>query len=402
MKVVDVAEFYAERGGGVKTYLNAEIAFGARHGHEIVVVAPGAESRTDPRDGGRVVWVKSPPTPDPRYRTFWRSAPVFKVLDRERPDIVVGSSPWIGGRIVAKWRGRSRKVMFMHQDPVAAYGYSLLGRKLRHDRVDRLFAWYWWLLRRLTNRYDLTIVGSQWFAGRLAKFGFREPKVVPLGIDKSLFLSAKRDPARRSDLLARCGATPDATLFLAVSRHHPEKRLDLVIDAFEALNAGGGHGLVIVGDGPIRRRIERRAARVPGVHVMGFVPDREVIASILASADYFVHGGAFEPFGLAVAEAMCAGLPMVVPETGGAGELAQPSFSETYPPNGVADCAEAMRRLMARDRNQLVDACRAAAREQVFAADDHFLRLFEAYAELLGRAPAPASAPADATGKPGA
>src|SRR5262245_8268794 len=45
VKIVDVNEFYAEQGGGVRRYVDAKLAAGARLGHEVVVIAPG------PRDG---------------------------------------------------------------------------------------------------------------------------------------------------------------------------------------------------------------------------------------------------------------------------------------------------------------------------------------------------------------
>jgi len=41
VKIVDVAEFYAERGGGVRTYVNQKLAAAAAAGHEAVVIAPG-------------------------------------------------------------------------------------------------------------------------------------------------------------------------------------------------------------------------------------------------------------------------------------------------------------------------------------------------------------------------
>ena len=41
MKIVDVAEFYAELGSGVRTYINQKLEAGARAGHEVVVIAPG-------------------------------------------------------------------------------------------------------------------------------------------------------------------------------------------------------------------------------------------------------------------------------------------------------------------------------------------------------------------------
>ena len=67
MKVLDVNEFFADRGGGVRTYVHQKLAAGRARGVEVVVVAPGSEDRVEARLGGKVIWVKSPPLPlDPR------------------------------------------------------------------------------------------------------------------------------------------------------------------------------------------------------------------------------------------------------------------------------------------------------------------------------------------------
>ncbi|MEO1339430.1 MAG: glycosyltransferase, partial [Myxococcota bacterium] len=98
MKVVDVAEFYAEKGGGVKTYLDQKLRAGSAAGHEVVVLAPGPEDAEEERHGGRVVWIKSPKVPgDPRYHLFIDRRAVHAALDRERPNVVEGSSVYGGG-----------------------------------------------------------------------------------------------------------------------------------------------------------------------------------------------------------------------------------------------------------------------------------------------------------------
>jgi len=49
MHIVDVAEFYAPLGGGVKTYIDAKLAFGHRNCVKVSVIAPGPEDRVEPR-----------------------------------------------------------------------------------------------------------------------------------------------------------------------------------------------------------------------------------------------------------------------------------------------------------------------------------------------------------------
>lgn len=146
-------------------------------------------------------------------------------------------------------------------------------------------------------------------------------------------------------------------------------------------------GFVLFGDGPQRKSIEAHAAKIPGVHLAGFVTDRELIASTLASCDGFLHGSAAETYGLVVAEAMCSGLPLVVPDQGGAADLVDDSFAETYPAGDADACARAMVKLLSRPRDLLKAAVLAAANEEVGTMADHFSSLFDVYGRLTRRAP---------------
>ena len=72
MKIVDVAEYYAEEGGGIKTYIQSKMRAGAAAGHEVVVVAPGTDDFEEEKYGGRIRWVKGPRMPfDDRYGVMW-------------------------------------------------------------------------------------------------------------------------------------------------------------------------------------------------------------------------------------------------------------------------------------------------------------------------------------------
>jgi alpha-1,6-mannosyltransferase len=94
-----------------------------------------------------------------------------------------------------------------------------------------------------------------------------------------------------------------------------------------------------------------------------------------------VHGGAAETFGLVVGEALCSGLPFVSPHLGGAADLAHPTYSEIYRSGDPRACADAMLRIMSRDRDELTLAARAGA-NRLGAPEDHFTTLLEHYRVL--------------------
>ena len=154
MKIADVNEFYSTRGGGVRTYVDQKLDASAAAGLKTYIIAPGPEDKREPRKGGEVIWVKSPPLPlDSRYHIFWRSNAVHAVLNELRPEMVEASSTWRGAWIAAKWRGEAQKSLFLHQDPVAVYPHSFLSPAIREDVVDRMCFWFWSYLRNLSSNF---------------------------------------------------------------------------------------------------------------------------------------------------------------------------------------------------------------------------------------------------------
>jgi alpha-1,6-mannosyltransferase len=387
VKLVDVAEFYAERGGGVRTYLDHKLVAGTRAGHEVVVVAPGERNGEEPRNGGRIIWVESPTVPgDPRYRLFVNERRVHEVLCREKPEVVEASSVYGGGWFVGRWLGSAKKSLVFHQDPVAVFGHTTFDRWFRPATVDWAFGPIWSVLRRLSGLFDTTVVASDWLQKRLEDRGLSSTRSVPFGIDAAPFMEAKPDEGLRRRLLWEAGVSPEGRLLVAVSRHHPEKRLPTLIEAMRRLGQAQPIGLVIFGDGPSRKRIDRLSARTIGVHIAGHTRDRSEMARAIASADAFVHGSSAETYGLVVAEALCAGTPVVVPDAGGAAEIPSLEVSERYRAGDPEACAAAIRRMLSRDRARLGEAVRVA-RSKVRTLDDHFRDLFQHY-EVLGAPPA--------------
>ena len=113
----------------------------------------------------------------------------------------------------------------------------------------------------------------------------------------------------------------------------------------------------MAGDGPLRRRLERRAARdrLP-VTFAGFLPDRTDLAALLASADVAIAPGPAETFGLAGLEALACGTPVVVsaesalPEVVGEAGAAVPGEDLSAGVTTVLSWPEEARRAAARAR----------------------------------------------------
>ena len=384
MRIVDVNEFYSPTGGGVRTYLERKMGLLAEMGHELIVLAPGPEDRVEERPGGgRIEYLKSPRLPfDHNYGLFWDEAAMTAALDRLDPDLVECSSPWRPAWFVANWRSRAVKVFFMHNDNMAAYAQRWFEDVASGEQVERAFGWYTRYMGRFLERYDAVVTNGPALAKRLGARGLRIDAAMPLGIERGHFSPGLRDEALRRAMLAQLGLGEDGLLLLGLGRHHPEKRWPLVIDAAERAGATLPVGLMLLGHGSLSPRLERRVAGSPHIRLFRPVYDRERLARIMASCDALIHGAEGEPFGLVASEAMASGLPLIVPNSGGCAEVADPHASELYEPRDAASAAAATLRLFGRDRAMLRRAAVAAA-GRVRSDREHAAELMRYYEGLI-------------------
>jgi glycosyltransferase involved in cell wall biosynthesis len=147
------------------------------------------------------------------------------------------------------------------------------------------------------------------------------------------------------------GRAPDDFL-LTVARLVPYKRVDLAVQAASRL----GRRLVVVGDGPERRRLEAMAG--PGTRFLGWQSD-EVVAGLYARARAFLFPGA-DDFGIAPVESQAAGRPVVAYGRGGALETVVHGVTGLHFAEQTVDSmAEAIESVCARDWDP--DVCRAQA-----------------------------------------
>ena len=393
---MDVNEFYAPAGGGVRTYLDRKMAILADMGHDLTVIAPGREDGVDERpDGGRVLYVRTRPMPlDSRYGLFWDAEPVTRLLDRLGPDVVECSSPWRPAWIVGQWQskgpGRALKAFFMHNDNVEAYPKRWLERIASAERIEQSFAWYSRYLNSFLSLYDTVVTNGPALTRRLQARGVRVDATMTLGIDRAPFSPANRDIALRASLLEQLRLPESGHLLIGIGRHHSEKRWRMIIDAVIRAGTRAPVGLMLVGEGPDTARLERRAGESPHVRLFAPVYDRERLARIMASADACIHGSVSEPFGLVVSEALASGAPLIVPDEGGAAEVARPDYAETFSGSGdAAACADAILRLLGRDQSLLRRAAALAGgkvrddREHAAALVDHYAACLNTRTTLL-------------------
>ncbi|HLE82981.1 MAG TPA: glycosyltransferase, partial [Thermoanaerobaculia bacterium] len=159
---------------------------------------------------------------------------------------------------------------------------------------------------------------------------------MPRGVDRSLF-----HPGRRREGFWRRYGLGDAPTLLYVGRISKEKNLEALLEAFARLRSSGRRlQLALVGDGPHRKELARRAHR-PDVAFTGNLHGAE-LAAAYASADLFVFPSTTDTFGNAVLEAMASGLPAVVTDRGGPQEIVRRRNAGAVAAPGPAPLAAAV------------------------------------------------------------
>jgi glycosyltransferase involved in cell wall biosynthesis len=138
--------------------------------------------------------------------------------------------------------------------------------------------------------------------------------------------------------------------FLFVGRLVPEKGVFELLSAYAKLDESMRRqvGLVFVGDGAVRARLESQAASVaPGVVRFAGFAQREQLAIYYALAEMVILPTYTDPWGLVVNEAMACGLPVIVSHVAGcAADLVKEKWNGlSVAPRDVAGLTAAMRRL---------------------------------------------------------
>ncbi len=146
----------------------------------------------------------------------------------------------------------------------------------------------------------------------------RRARVVEHGIELEPIREARlRRSELRQAVRAELGLRQDELLVLTVAGLRWPKGYDVLLPAARAtLDRGVTVRFVAVGDGPLRRDLERQHAALSLEEHFVFLGEREDVPRLLAGADVFVLPSRQEGLPLALMEAVCSGLPVVATEVG--------------------------------------------------------------------------------------
>src|SRR5215203_893437 len=163
--------------------------------------------------------------------------------------------------------------------------------------------------------------------------------VIPPGVNPSLFEGPFEDPF--------LGVGRPRVLF--VGRLASQKGVSTLVAAAGLLEDPSAR-LLLVGDGPERKALEKEAKRIGmgnRLHFVGFVA-HERLPAVLVHADLLVLPSIYEELGTVLLEAMQAGLPVVASRTGGIPDVIEDGVNGLLVPPGEPEAlARAINRVLA-------------------------------------------------------
>ena len=203
-------------------------------------------------------------------------------------------------------------------------------------------------------------------------------KVIYNGIDIDGILSKNRP------------YSPDKVLKLVqVSRlYHPVKGQDVLIEAVKIIKLKGGDvHLYLIGDGPSREYIENLISENDlnkNITLLG-AKSQQYIFEHLCEYDLFVQPSINEGFGLTVAEAMAAKLPVLISENQGPLEIIDNGkYGFSFKNGDSNDCANKIMEIIERGFDEKMIENGYARVKELFSIEQTANSYIEEYKKILG------------------
>jgi glycosyltransferase involved in cell wall biosynthesis len=254
----------------------------------------------------RSVWTRNVHWPFGRHRILWQCC-FWRVL-AGRFDVIVCEESVHNLTTWALWLATRamRRRFVLHgfgYRPELAAGWGSRAR----DRLRRL----------LLETADAILFYTDRGRAECAAAGLDPRKMFVSGntLDTERLMSLEGGVRREEVDAIRNGLLhPDAPIVAFVGRLVPEKRIEVLLDAFGRLvQSGRKVNLFVIGDGPESPVVERAAAGVPGVRTVGGIYDDAKLAPYLMVSDLLVIPGRV---GLTCVHAFAHGLPVITSTSG--------------------------------------------------------------------------------------
>jgi len=172
------------------------------------------------------------------------------------------------------------------------------------------------------RRFPKVIAVSDYLRQELIASGLTPDQVVTVynAIDPDVFVSSGRTDRR--GVRTKLGIAPNTPVVLTVGRLNPEKGHRYLLESIQiARQHIPDLRALIVGEGPLREKLEATTRSLHLEAVVSFLGWQEDVASLMVASDLFVLPSTRESFGLVILEALALGLPVIAARVGGVPEI---------------------------------------------------------------------------------
>lgn len=243
----------------------------------------------------------------------------IEAFDLREFDLIISSSgAWSKGVVT---RLHTKHVAYVHspmryawdgnESYIRTLGFSFFSRCLSRLVLSYLRIWD----KQAAERPDVLVANSEYTKNRIGKY-YRLPSEVVYP-PASLCEAFRAGPPVA--LILNDSKFEKKDYFLMVSRLTEAKKIAVAIEAFNKLELP----LRVVGTGPMDASLRKIAGK--NIEFLGF-QEEEYMPKLYGGARALVHV-AEEDFGLAMAESLASGVPVIAYEMGGASELVQPGVN---------------------------------------------------------------------------
>jgi len=337
MKILHVNPFYYPYLGGTEKYLyDLCKRLSKRNSVSVITSRLRNTPEVEEINGTKVYRIKSfvleklPPfLPPPLSIPFSFRGAMLKICKQERPDIInLHNRFFLSFSSMVLWKKSLGAPLFLTLHNARPVGINeetdFLGQ-LFDDKIGH----------RIIRSCDKVIANSKWTLDITLPKDYPRDKaeVIYNGVD------TKRFKRVNSDIKDRLGCE---FLSVSVCRLVPQKGVKYLISAVKEIE--GDFKAVIVGRGPDLVELKSLVKESGLEKKVEFVPDflsEEELIEYYSASDFSILPSLWEPFGIALIEAMACGCPIIASNVGGIPEVVSPDCGLLVRPRSSEDIAAA-------------------------------------------------------------
>jgi glycosyltransferase involved in cell wall biosynthesis len=374
MKILLVTATYTPSVNGVAIVVENIKRSLESEGHQVFVLAPN--NRKKIKDEANVIRypsLENPVSDDYPIPLFPGVKAIYKLIETKGFDLVHVHHPFHVGYF-ARLIARKYKIPLVftyhtNYDEYSEKYLEFLPKKLKRQFIENT-------VYKFCEKSDLVISPSEHITKKLSgEMPYLRMVTIPSSIS-----AIERLNISKLKLRINLGLPKNKKILLSVNRLSPEKDTDLMIHSLKHLSER--YVLVLVGDGPERKRLEKLTEKlnlVERVLFVGRIPHQKV-GEYYHCADAFYFASKTETQGLIFLEAISMGLPIVAVSSDASREWVKPGFG-VITINDPRTLAEGVSKLFKKNQEKLRES--AIVYSKNFTKDIMTQKLIKNYKKVI-------------------